>query len=72
MTPTLYDSLVELTKRLAERAEATGQTTTAKFGDGTKQLILRDGKIAGWYRIMSVEISVMPATKTRKKRKAKQ
>jgi hypothetical protein len=68
MTPTLYDSLLELTKRLAERAEATGQTTTAKFGDGTKQLILRDGKIAGWYRIMSVEISVMPV-KIRKRRK---
>lgn len=69
MAQTLYDSLVDLTKRLAERAEATGQTTTAKFGDGTKQLILRDGKIAGWYRIMSVEISVMPVKKIRKRRK---
>lgn len=65
---TIYDSLLALTKSLAEQAEAAGETQTAKFGDGTWKPVVRGGVVVGRYRVMGIEISVTPAKKRRKKK----
>lgn len=70
---TIYDSLLALTKSLAEQAEAAGETRTAKFGDGTWKTIVRGGEVVGRYRVMGIEISVTPAKQLKaKKRKKKE